>query len=98
MSQITIKGRCPMCGNEWSVKVDEVNYQSFKEGDMLAQEAFPELTPAERELLITGFCDDCWEEFAKYEEELEEESTFRDTGADYDIDKYRVNSVEDLPK
>lgn len=75
MSKITIKGRCPMCGNEWSVEVDKVNYQSFKEG-MLAQDAFPELSPAERELLITGFCDDCWEKFAEYEEELEEESAF----------------------
>ena len=54
MSKITIKGICPRCQRDWEVTVDEANYQSFKEGDMLAQQAFPELSPAERELLITS--------------------------------------------
>lgn len=93
MSKITIKGICPRCSTGWEVTVDEVNYQSFKEGDMLAQLAFPELTPAERELLITGFCDDCWNDI--FPPEDEEDENF---GADFDIDKYRIDDIENLLK
>lgn len=69
MSKITIKGTCPRCQRDWEVTVDEANYQSFKEDGMLAQRAFPELSPAERELLITGFCDDCWQDMFPPEDE-----------------------------
>lgn len=93
MSQITIKGICPRCQRDWEVTVDEANYQSFKKGDILAQEAFPELSPAERELLITGFCDDCWNDIFPPEDEDDE-----NFGADFDIDKYRIDNIEDLLK
>ena len=91
MSKITIKGICPRCQRDWEVTVDEANYQSFKEGDMLAQQAFPELSPAERELLITGFCDDCWNDIFPDEEE-------ENFDADFDIDKYRIDDIENLLK
>lgn len=93
MSKITIKGTCPRCQRDWEVTVDEANYQSFKEGDMLAQRAFPELSPAERELLITGFCDDCWQDMFPPEDEFDE-----NLGADLDIDEYRIDNIENLLK
>lgn len=93
MSKISVNGVCPRCMRSWTVVVDEANYQSFKEGDMLAQEAFPELSAAERELLITGFCDDCWNDIFPPEDEDDE-----NFGADFDIDKYSISDINDLPK
>lgn len=50
---------CPFCGEYHEVKVSEADYAAWQGGD-LAQDVFPYLTPAEREILISGICPKCW--------------------------------------
>lgn len=54
-----VKCVCPMCGGVNYVNVNSDDYDKWKSG-MLIQCAFPYLDDCERELLMTGMCDDCW--------------------------------------
>ena len=60
---------CPFCGNTYSVTVDFEDFFAWKHGLRLAQNAFPYLTPDERELLISGICPECWEKMFGEEDE-----------------------------
>lgn len=51
---------CPLCKRNSVVDLDEAGLSKYRAG-ALVQDAFPNLKPAERELLITGFCPTCWE-------------------------------------
>lgn len=64
-----VRVMCPFCGRVQDVLVYDEDYSNWTQG-MLAQEAFPYLTAAERELLISGICDDCWGDL--FEEDDEE--------------------------
>ena len=57
---ITIKVVCPLCKKESFVVVRASDYTDWQEGT-LAQIAFPYLTPTQREILISGFCEECQE-------------------------------------
>ena len=50
---------CSCCGEMTTVTVTVDAFHSWKQG-ALVQEAFPDLTPAERELFISSTCGDCW--------------------------------------
>jgi hypothetical protein len=50
---------CPFCAKEQVLIVSTDNYHQWIQG-MLVQKAFPMLSPSEREMLITGMCDDCF--------------------------------------
>ncbi len=56
---VTVHGICPVCRKEWAVKTTEAAWEAYKRG-ALAQAAFPDMPLAERELLISGVCDDCF--------------------------------------
>lgn len=51
--------KCEMCGEVSNVEVGHTDHEAWKFG-VLAQHAFPYLTPAQRELLISGTCDSCF--------------------------------------
>lgn len=51
---------CPMCGQDHEIGVNEMDFWDWQDGE-LAQNAFPYLTPNEREMLISGICPDCWD-------------------------------------
>lgn len=59
MSTRTINRRCPFCGSPAQITVDESEYQTWLAGTP-AQSAFPDLTPNQRERLISGICPACW--------------------------------------
>ena len=43
---------------------DRVEYYSgmiARERDALMQDAFPNFTPSQREFIMTGICDKCWD-------------------------------------
>ena len=61
MAKITLNPICPECGQPHPVTVETNDLKDFREGRKQADEAFPYLTPGQRELLITGICDACWE-------------------------------------
>lgn len=52
---------CPICGRSHGVAVREEDYCGWQEGE-LAQDAFPYLSPTEREQLISHLCPICQEE------------------------------------
>ena len=50
---------CPFCGHAHEVAVNEDDFWDWDDGKN-AQDAFPYLTPDEREMLISGICPKCW--------------------------------------
>lgn len=54
-----ISKQCPICLTINTLHLDVECYDNWKAG-MLIQHAFPDLTPDQREILITGIC--CWDE------------------------------------
>ena len=52
---------CWKCGLEFNVLVNIDDFIDWKSGEKYIQEAFPYLAAAERELLLSGTCDDCWQ-------------------------------------
>lgn len=60
-----IKTVCPMCGDVAYIELNDeeyARYQEWRRGKMLIQEALPNLSADEREMLKTGICAYCWEE------------------------------------
>ena len=51
---------CVQCGVTHKVRVNLDDLEAWRNGDKLAQEAFPYLSPEKRELLISRICPDCW--------------------------------------
>lgn len=61
---ITLYTNCPFCGKRQYVTVEQEDYAKYVGGEH-AQEAFPYLTPAEREIIISGICEECWDNLFK---------------------------------
>jgi hypothetical protein len=55
-------GECPGCKKSFAVQVLRTDVTKYESGKTrYAQDAFPYLSPEHRELLISGFCPECWE-------------------------------------
>lgn len=53
--------RCPICGKQHKVLVREEDWELYNSPDRPhVQDIFPYLSPAERELLITGIDEECF--------------------------------------
>jgi len=50
---------CPFCQSQNEVKVTKAAFEAWQRGEYV-QNAFADLSAAERELLKTGMCDDCF--------------------------------------
>lgn len=63
-SLVILTHKCPWCGKEHSITVNSNDYidgiAAQCDGAMM-QDAFPTWTPSQREFLMTGICDNCWE-------------------------------------
>lgn len=59
---------CRKCGEPKEVSCTEEQYQNFVNG-MLIQNAMPNVPAGERELLISGYCDDCFKKLFREEED-----------------------------
>jgi hypothetical protein len=64
---LTLNVKCKICGNEFMFDVVEDDYIRWKEGELI-QNALPYLKAGERELLISGTCDSCWDKMFGDEE------------------------------
>jgi hypothetical protein len=63
-ANITLTRTCPFCGKAHSITVDRNEYYSgmtARERGALMQNAFPNFTPSQREFIMTGICDECWD-------------------------------------
>ena len=57
--KININTTCPICGKSTTVEVEYDDYCKYESGELI-QKCFPYLSAAEREMLISGICDNCW--------------------------------------
>lgn len=60
MKNLTITLQCPFCGDYHEVSVNETAYDKWCGGELI-QNAMPDMTPTEREQLISGLCPKCQE-------------------------------------
>ena len=69
-----INTTCPFCGKTTPIQIRRVaDYHAWQNG-ALAQDAFPYLSADEREMLISGMCPICWNDWNEmFEEEIEKE-------------------------
>lgn len=51
---------CRICGKVYIVTVEKEDYEKYKSGEGYIQDIFPYLSAADRELLISQTCDECW--------------------------------------
>ena len=58
--EVCVVTQCPFCGHGNEVEVNEADYWDWDDG-VLAQDAFPYLSASEREMLISGICNQCWD-------------------------------------
>ena len=59
MSKITLVKSCPICNKISYLAVDANKYSDYMNKNDLIQNVFPELNPAQREFIKTGYCSDC---------------------------------------
>lgn len=64
MIPITIGFDCPMCGAHHALTVELEQYLNYLDGELI-QDAFPKMSPTDRERFLSGFCPDCQEEIFK---------------------------------
>ncbi len=53
--------QCRMCGLTYSLIYNREDMIDWLSGSMFIQDALPYLSASERELLISGTCEDCFE-------------------------------------
>ena len=53
--------RCRNCGETKTLEIPKTGWESWKAGELI-QNAMPQLSCADRELLISGTCGKCWDE------------------------------------
>ena len=85
---IVITTTCPFCGKLTEIEVDEKTFARYQAGEVLIQDAFPELNASERELLITGMCFDCQDRVFNDEDEWEDDPDDDDWDNDIGFDPY----------
>jgi len=54
---------CKYCGVVYQIIADREDIVKWLAGEGYIQDILDYLSPAERELLISGTCDNCWKQF-----------------------------------
>ena len=57
---VIVTTQCPVCHAYNEMKVNHDALDKFIYHGALIQNVFPDLSPEDRERLITGICPDCW--------------------------------------
>lgn len=62
-TKVVITSICPWCGKASTFEVDkdvwDKGLKAYNNGAHI-QDAWPTLSPSDRELIITGICNECW--------------------------------------
>lgn len=66
--EVTVFGPCHFCKAPQSVTVNKTDLDKFRDG-RFAQDCFPDLSPSQREFLISGICDKCWDDMFSGDED-----------------------------
>lgn len=71
----TVRIPCRMCHEPQTLQLSIAGLKARAEGAFV-QDAFPELTPGEREMLISQTCDNCWKRlFGEPEENTDDDNS-----------------------
>lgn len=57
--------KCPLCGKVTTLDLTDeelAHLYRWRQREMLIQDALPNRTPEEREIVKTGICPDCWKQ------------------------------------
>jgi len=77
----TLQRECPFCNKIHSVVVDTKKFndgmKKYNDG-MYIQNAFPDFTPYQREMILTGICNDCWNCWNDFDFDYEEDIELED--------------------
>lgn len=65
---ITVPTKCPICASEKSIPVVSTDYKAWQNGAFV-QNAFPYLDDDNRERLVTGTCNECWDNMFAFEDD-----------------------------
>ena len=67
-----IHKQCTSCKKIYHIEVNKKDLYAYMNDGKLIQNAFPYLSAGERELIISGICDTCFNDMMKDDEEDEE--------------------------
>jgi hypothetical protein len=59
--KVILTTRCPQCQSTQEITVSHQELFNYRNGAFI-QNAFRKLTASQREALLTGYCDKCWDE------------------------------------
>ena len=68
-ARVIVTKVCEMCGQVIEMEVNEKDLVEYYGGLKKVQDAFPYLTPAEREMFVSHTCGDCFDAMFEYEED-----------------------------
>lgn len=60
---------CPRCLAVTGLPITEEELLAWNPSEQYVQDAFPQLTPGQREVLLSGICEKCWNEIFPEEDE-----------------------------
>lgn len=69
INPMQLQRKCNSCGGVKTLTVPTMAYEKWKNGEGYVQDLFPMLTPGERELLISGTCEPCFDAMFPEEED-----------------------------
>ena len=64
---VTVEVKCNLCDNIEKFDLPKEGIRAYYRGSLI-QNALPELSNAQREMLISGTCGNCWDEMFPEEE------------------------------
>lgn len=64
--KVRLDGSCPWCKKAWTLTVTVAEYRKWLDGHHI-QDAMPSVPSGERELLISGVCEPCFDNAFKEE-------------------------------
>lgn len=73
MNNLTVNVQCVYCSKTYDIDVAEKDYKEWKNGEGYIQDLLPYLTAAQRELLISNTCDECWGGLFGWDDDEEDE-------------------------
>lgn len=68
------------------LNVTQEQLDQYESGDVLIQDVFPHLTPAEREFIMTGITEEEWNQFMAIIDDDDMDSDFDDEFDDFEED------------
>lgn len=68
MTMKIVPAACRSCGEIYCVNVDADGFDRWQAGELI-QNALPEVSAEDRELLISKTCDNCWKKLFPDDEE-----------------------------